>query len=376
MTKDIITRRALMIEQTEGHPVYMFTLTGDELLEVASISRVTRGEDGKLIGYQRPEVKKHVDAIVEYLDGDDVLFPNAIIVALNSSVRFKHQRGPGNTDGVAIAGVLEIPLTDLGEDKPGWIVDGQQRTLALSKAKRRDIAVPVIAFVADTVDVQRDQFVRINSARPLPSGLVTELLPEISIPINPRLAAKKLPSALVEQLSLKVESPFCGMVKRASSTTAERKNMVVTDTSLVLALEESLASPAGCLFPYRNVATGETDIESIWSILIAYWSAVQATFPDAWGKPPTQSRLMHGVGIRSMSRLMDRVMSGFDPSDSELDQRALHEFATIAPYCHWTSGTWDELSMRWNEFQNVPKHVRLLSNHLVRLYMQHRQVAR
>jgi DGQHR domain-containing protein len=291
-------------------------------------------------------------------------------------VRFKHQRGPGNSDGLAVAGVLEIPLPAPSEEKPGWIVDGQQRTLALSKAKRHDIAVPVVAFVADTVDVQRDQFVRINSAKPLPSGLVTELLPQISVPINPRLAAKKLPSALVEQLNTNASSPFRGIIRRASSTQAERKSTVVTDTSLVNALEESLTTPGGSLFPYRNVASGETDIESIWLLLIAYWTAVQTTFPEAWGKRPTQSRLMHGVGIRSMSRLMDRVISAFEPDDKDLDKKLAAELAAIASYCHWTSGTWDELGLRWNELQNVPKHIRLLSNHLIRLYMQHRRDAR
>ena len=37
------------------------------------------------------------------------------------------------------------------------------------------------------------------------------------------------------------------------------------------------------------------------------------TFPDAWGKPAEQSRLMHGAGIRAMGRLMDRIMSALDP---------------------------------------------------------------
>ncbi len=83
----------------------------------------------------------------------------------------------------------------------------------------------------------------------------------------------------------------------------------MTDNSLVEAIQESLESPSGVLFPYRNIATGTTDTEGIRRVLIAYWSAVRDTFPDAWGKPPTRVRLMHGVGIRAMGRLMDRVMT-------------------------------------------------------------------
>ncbi len=374
MTKEpqFITRRALLLEQSPGRTIYMFTLTGDEILAISEISRIARDQSGEVIGYQRPEVRKHVETIVKYLDGPEVLFPNAIILALSGTVQWRGSRGPGASDGAAIAGTLDIPRPTNGSEKPCWIVDGQQRTLALSKAKNRDLAVPVIAFVADTVDLQRDQFVRINSSRPLPSGLVTELLPQISVDINPRLSAKKLPSALVDQLNHHEDSPFRGLIKRASATKAERANAVVTDTSLIAAIEASLGDPGGCLFPFRNVATGEADIEAIWSLLIAYWTAVKETFPDAWGKAPTRSRLMHGVGIRSTGRLMDRVMSNIDPGDEQASKRAAKELATIAPYCHWTNGTWEDLGIRWNELQNVPRHIKLLSNHLIRLYMQHR----
>ena len=42
--------------------------------------------------------------------------------------------------------------------------------------------------------------------------------------------------------------------------------------------------------------------------LVLYWSAVRDTFPEAWGKPPTESRLMHSAGIRAMGALMDQIM--------------------------------------------------------------------
>ncbi len=53
-----------------------------------------------------------------------------------------------------------------GDSKPAWIVDGQQRSVCAPSSQEPAFPVPVAAFVADTVDVQRDQFVRINSARP------------------------------------------------------------------------------------------------------------------------------------------------------------------------------------------------------------------
>src|SRR5262249_55017128 len=142
---------------------------------------------------------------------------------------------------------------------------------------------------------------------------------------------------------------------------------VVTDTSLVSALQESL-QPAGCLFQYRNLSSGETDSARIWLTLVTYWTAVRDTFPEAWGKSPAKSRLMHGAGIRAMGRLMDRVMSVVDPSQPEVAEAVRKDLALLSPYCHWTDGRWEELRMNWDEVQSVPRHINELSNYLIRTY--------
>ena len=371
-----IMRRALRISQNADNPLYLFSLTAQEILQVADISRVGRDEGGKLIGYQRPEVRRHIQDIVDYLNGDHVIFPNSIILALSPRVRFRQSRGPLVGDGRAEAGVLEIPLSDQnGNGKPGWIVDGQQRAVALSRAQRSDLLVPISAFLADTVELQRDQFLRVNNTRPLPRGLVTELLPTSTTPLSTRLAARKVPSALCDLLNSERASPFCGIIRRTSTSPDIRRRAVVTDTSVVTMIEESLTSSAGCLFPYRNLATGETDIDGIWAVLTVYWSAVRSTFPEAWGKHATESRLMHGVGIRAMGRLMDKIMNGINPRQKDAPKLALEELQTISPLCHWTEGTWDLLGLDWNELQNVPKHIRALSSLLIRSYVQSKQVA-
>lgn len=367
-----LARRALKITQADHAPLYTFTLTASEVLQVADISRVSRDDVGELIGYQRPEVRGHIQEITDYLNGDQPLFPNPIIIALPSTVRFTCSRGPHVSDGIAVSGTLEIPLTCGDGSKPGWIVDGQQRAYALAAARRQDFPVPINAFIADSVDLQRDQFLRINNTRPLPRGLVTELLPKISTPLPPRLSVRKLPSALCDLLNSSEESPFRGMIHRASSGVGARRSAVVTDTSLVEAIKESLTSPAGCLFPYRNLSSGETDLTGIWQALVLYWGAVRDTFPEAWGRPPTQSRLMHSTGIRVMSRLMDRIMATVDVRQPVAVDLVTADLALVAPYCRWTDGQWDGLGMRWNEIQYVPRHVHELSSFLMRAYLQAR----
>jgi hypothetical protein len=73
-----------------------------------------------------------------------------------------------------------------------------------------------------------------------------------------------------------------------------------------------------------------------------------------------------------MGRLMDRVMAGFHPRETELRVRVEEELAKVAPVCRWTAGRWEQLELDWKEIQNVPRHLRQLSNLLVRAYLQAR----
>lgn len=372
---DVILRRAIRVIQDPKHPLYMLSLDPDELLMLADISRVTRDDAGDLLGYQRPEVKRHVRNIVEYLDSGSVLFPNSIILALSSVCTFTRSRGPKVEDGPSEAGTLTIPLPREGQAKPAWIVDGQQRALALAQAKRRKFPIPVNAFIADEVEMQRDQFLRVNNTKPLPKGLITELLPEVDTLLPPNMAARKTPSALVDLLNRDPDSPFHGLIRRASQTGAERKTAVIVDTSLVKVLQDSFASPSGCLFPYRNSATNVTDFQSIRKLLFMYWGAVRDVFPSAWGKPPEESRLMHSAGILSMGRLMDRVMGSVNLADAGAAQLVKSDLQKLRSACHWTEGRWEEMGLDWNEIQNLPRHVRELTEHLLRAYLSQRKSA-
>ncbi len=373
-SRPMLAKRALRLDQSHGSPLFVFSLTAPEILQLTDISRVSRDDAGDLIGYQRPEVRQHVQEIVEYLDSDEVIFPNPIIIALPSSVKFASSRGtkPGNAEreDVACTGMLQIPLPIDGEPRPGWIVDGQQRTLALAKAQRQDFPVLVTAFVTDNVDVQRDQFIRINNAKPLPRGLVTELLPTISSPLPPRLAIKQAPSELCDLLN--TQEPFIGMIRRPSTPKAERAQAVITDTGIVDMLRHSLTSSGGCLYVYHNPSNGETDFLSVLKTVTIFWTCVRDTFPDAWGLPAEQSRLMHGAGIHAMGRLMDAIMSPLDLEDETTPRKVMGELALVVPHCRWTDGTWDGLRIAWDAVQNTNRHKDDLSRYLIRIYRQAR----
>src|SRR5215475_14250216 len=161
-----IAVRALRTKQGDKVDVFSFFIKGSDITRVAEISRVARDEHDALKGFQRKEIRNHVKSIVEYLDRGAVLFPNAIILSLSPRVEFKQSRGP-TPEGIAeIAqiGTLSIPIREEGR-RVAWIVDGQQRSLALSRTKNMDIAIPVVAFVSGDLETQREQFILVNKAR-------------------------------------------------------------------------------------------------------------------------------------------------------------------------------------------------------------------
>ncbi|MBU0720231.1 DGQHR domain-containing protein [bacterium] len=360
--------RALKIIQTEKYEVFSFFLEAKDILQIADISRVQRDKEGKLVGLQRNEVKQHVNEITKYLDTDNVLFPNAITLAINEEIHFTKIRGPKiDSDRYSTAGTLEIPIMDNGF-KPAWIVDGQQRALALSKCNKPKLPIPITAFVAKDLEVQREQFIRINKTKPLPKGLIDELLPTVTSILPADLSTRLIPSRITEVLNFEPKSPFYGLIKKTSTEDDERFSPIITHNSIIDILKTSIRNYTGCLYPYVDPDGHDTDYESMLSILYIYWGAVKKVFPEAWAIPPAQSRLMHGVGMHAMGGLMDLIMRNINPKDIKSEHRIVKELEKIKPFCHWTEGRWEEIDLEWNELQNISAHKRILARHIIKVY--------
>lgn len=363
----VLRRSALRIEQDRGRPLYLFSLEAADLSRIADVERLRRDPKGNLAGYQRGVISAHVRNITEYLDGNDVLFPNSIILAL-SHAKFQPIRGTDRKGDGAQLGVLEIPIPNTGSRKPGWIVDGQQRATAIARSSRRTLPIPVNAFIANNEKVHREQFLRVNSTRALPRGLVDELLPGVGGVLPAHLRPRQAPSFLCDRLNRDRKSPFYGIIRRPSLGKAG-ESAVVSDGPVIKMLENSVSSMSGALFPYWNVANGEIDEARMLKVLRQYWSAVRDTFPHAWGLPPAESRLMHGAGIVAMGHLMDRMFKEIDPDGARAELKVRRALKRVAPVCRWTEGTWPRIGLQWNQIQNVATHVRAITDVLAKAYL-------
>jgi len=359
--------RALESKQN-NQTIYSFFIEAQDILKFADISRIHRDEYGKLQGLQRGEVKKHVNDILKYLNGDNILFPNSILLAINDEVKFTKVRGSKlKSDRYSMAGTLIIPIKKEGF-RPAWIVDGQQRVLALSRCNKPNLAIPIIAFIAKDLEIQREQFIRVNKTKPLPRGLIDELLPTINGILPSDLNLRKVPSVIIEILNFDPKSPFYGLIQKVSTQNNENFKPIIAHNSIITILKNSLNNTAGSLFPYVNINKEEMDYNSVLKIIYIYWNCVKKVFHEDWGKPPNQSRLMHGSGIFAIGALMDNIMRNINPNDKRIEGRVIKELSKLKPYCRWSSGVWEELGLGWKDIQNISAHKKMLTAYLIRQF--------
>ena len=355
---------ALEIRQGRKRVVYSFAVDGKELSKFATVSRIRRDDETTIHGYQRPEVLSHIASIRRYLESEDPMIPNALVIAFDRRVTFEPTTKNGSAPGGVRSGTLSIPIEPQTprEALPGWIVDGQQRYAAIREARIKSFSICVTAFITDSDVEQRSQFILVNATKPLPKGLIHELLPSTTGTLPIALELRRFPSTILDRLNYDDESPMKGKIH-----TPTTPNGVIKDNSVLKMLENSLSD--GVLYQFREVSDGSGDIDSVLDVLKEFWTAVNLVFDDAWKLTPRHSRLTHGVGIVSMGFVMDAII--------ERRQRILSaeefesEIRLIEPVCRWTSGTWEfgpDQRRKWNELQNTPRDIQLLTDYLVSEY--------
>jgi DGQHR domain-containing protein len=337
--------------------LYSFAVDGKQLGRFAAVARVGRDEDAGLQGYQRPEVLKHIRGIQRYLEKPGALLPNAIVVAFDDRVRFEPIATDTPEVSYATAGTLIVPIDEsqADGDKPGWIVDGQQRTAAIREARVDEFPVCVVSFIASEAE-QRSQFILVNNTRPLPKGLIHELLPATQDELPLPLMRRRLAAEVVYRLNVDEDSPFAGHI-----STPTQPDGVIKDNAVLRMAENSIYN--GALYRYRYADTGEGDVASMLTHLKIFWTTVMDTFPDAWGLPPRRSRLSHGAGIAALGYVMDNLTEGIALAEVGGACARVSKLRG-AP---WTGGEWDFPTgpRRWNQIQNTPNDIRLLTSHLI-----------
>jgi DNA sulfur modification protein DndB len=357
---------ALQIRQTNSRFLYVFGINGKDIEKIAGISRIKKNEFSTIDGYQRTESQKHISGIRKYIDSADPLIPNGIVIAFNESVKFDCDSN--NENEYTQFGYLEIPDFDSDSMPPGWIVDGQQRVAACRDANRSEFRLIVSAFIAASEEDQREQFVLVNSAKPLPKSLIFELLPSTHGMLPEKLLRRKLAISLLQKLNLDKNSSLYLQIKTITNPGGR-----ITDNSILRLLEASLSD--GYLYKHRDPLTGDGDLEMMTSVISSFFKSIQEVFPEDWELPPSKSRLTHGAGIAAIGNLMDEILLQDESSGLNFDFKS--HLDSIKAHCAWSSGAWNSKEgsrISWNDIQNTAQDIRFLSEVLSAIYRNNRKV--
>ena len=338
--------KAVRARQAPEHDVFVFAAHPTEVLSFAAIERVSRTEDGKLKGFQRHQVASHIRDIRDYLSREDALLPNAVIVAFIDGVKITDLAG----------GVVQVEISVASGEKPGFVVDGQQRLTALSGIDKPNFQVFVSALVCKDYNELRQQFVLINNTRPLPKTLIYELLPNVE-GLPQRFTQRKFSARIVDLLNFTRGSSLHNEVRQHTNPTG-----VISDTAMQRLIMNSASDGA-----IRTLVQFEDRDERAFQLVSEFFHAVANVYGPAWvGMTPRFSRLRHGAGIVAMGFVMDHLYSAEGATERHQFEPGLR---LLAPYTAWTSGQWplEAWDMRpWNGIQNTPSDIDLLTRHLVK----------
>jgi 7-cyano-7-deazaguanine synthase len=308
-----LTFHAICARQRSGDDVFCFAANAHEILEMARIDRVGRDEKGRLSGFQRPQIASHIREIQDYLSRPDAVLPNAVVLAF--------------LDGVEVRGgdgVVELAV-DCSAGPPGFVVDGQQRLTALAGVNDPDFRVLVSAIICRDAEQLRQQFILVNSARPLSKSLIYELLPDVQ-GLPERMSSRALAATITQHLNYGPKSSLKGQIYQHSNP-----HGIIRDTAIQKVVMNSERD--GLL---REIGNGQK-VGRATRVISDFYGAVQETFPQAWkGQTPKTSRLVHSTGIVALGYVMDGLHALGASSQADF-REGLHP---LVRHTAWTSGSW------------------------------------
>lgn len=338
---ELIFRPTVSPRQGEGPKVLCFAATPQQVAAVARIERIGRDGEGRLSGFQRPQIAAHIREIRDYLVADDAMLPNAIVLAFD------------NGASVDDDGALRVDIT---QGPPGWVVDGQQRLCAALGLENKAFEFVVTAFLCDDPAELNRQFILINNTRPLAKPLIYELLPGVR-GLPHRLSDRAGAALLVETLNYREGSSLRGQIHQQTNPEG-----VIKDTLMQKLLMNSLQQGA-----LRGYTEDQELLNEGYGLVSAFFAAVRTVFAADWdGHTAKTSRLLHGVGLIALGYVMDELAIRTSAQTAAEFEVGL---AYLRGHSRWTSGDWEIGAERrpWNGLQNTQSDYRLLSHHLVRL---------
>jgi len=332
-----------------------FTIDGRLIRSIARVDRLD-AVSGK--GQQRDEIVKHVKSISEGIKSG-IQVPNSVILVFEEELwcwdpKDDEEDLPESTiickpladwREVPIAGSvtkiaqrvcpveLSLPFRNacFDDEKPALLVDGQQRTAALSLVDIDEVPSYFLAVnaVVSSAEDAKEVFRIANSNVRISTDFSRALLGTLNAATGFIKDEKRVAQA-VKFISMdNVSSPFYKYVKHPGLKSTRAPIAYNTIFAVISIFDQS-----GMDF--------QDDPVKLAAVVDRAFGLVKNEWPDAWGKPTKESKLFHGAGLRAMAKvLIDKLKNLSSQFDHNLDNPKLwDELASTLKRLHskvvWT----------------------------------------
>ena len=84
--KKFLKFSGIQANQSDNHSVMTMVCQANEIFQIAEIDRIRRSEKGEIFGFQRPKILNHINEIRDYLNQENAVLPNSVVLAFTKDV--------------------------------------------------------------------------------------------------------------------------------------------------------------------------------------------------------------------------------------------------------------------------------------------------
>ncbi len=361
-----------------------------ELRKICGIHRFHSPDKINKIGVQRIKHIKWVEELQEGLKSPKAeMWSTAIIYFDIDKIEYTKLRDFEDQE----IGVIIINYDGHVYDanKPGWILDGQQRMWALENIAINtedpdslELIGPITIVIGefedndsnDKLDFIRRTFYITNKTQNLPANFRKDLLATLNESSQEILTKKDkkdtLIASIVDDLSKDVDSPFTNLIDMYNLGLPRKQGEYISRGAMNYVIQEILEYEA---FNKENLPIPKSDNRYNFNINLIkdYFNAINYIFLNEWEKPTEESRIRSRLVLTSFASLLSKILHISFALSRDRENRFRVLVQEILKISEDERTQFDINSSLLLNLKNNQADIRTLAAGLIRIYAQNSQ---
>lgn len=361
-----------------------------ELRKICGIHRFHSPDKINKIGVQRLKHIKWVEELQEGLKSHKAeMWSTAIIYFDNYDIEYTKLRDFEDQE----IGIIIINYDGhvFDADKPGWILDGQQRMWALENIAiitedpdTLELIGPITIVIGefedndsnDKLDFIRRTFYITNKTQNLPTNFRKDLLATLGESSQEILTKKDkrdtLIASIVDDLNKDVDSPFKNLIDMFNLGLPRKQGEYISRGAMNHVIQEILEYEA---FNKDNLPIPKSDNRYNFNMKLIkdYFNAIRYIFLNEWGTPTEESRIRSRLVLTSFASLLSKILHISVALSRDRENRFRVIVKEVLKISEDERTQFDINSSLLLNLKNNQADIRTLTTNLIRIYAQNSQ---